>query len=85
MAFEMGFNHYPDVDAIYLKLRDTEYGVGQELDDSRHINLDKDGNVLGVEFLYVSDGVDLDGIPAEVMPQVNALLEQAGVKVNAPA
>ena len=26
MAFDMGFNHDPDVDAIYLKLLDTEYG-----------------------------------------------------------
>ena len=85
MAFSMGLNHDAEVDAIYLQLRDTEYGGGQEVDNRRHIDLDKHGNVLGIEFLYVSDGVDLDGLPAEVMPQVNALLEQAGVKVNAPA
>ena len=68
MAFQMGLNYDQEVDAIYLKLLDTEYGGGQEVDNSRHINLDRDGNVLGIEFLYVSDGVDLTGIPDEVLP-----------------
>ena len=85
MAFEMGLNHYPDVDAIYLKLLNTEYGGGREVDDLRHINLDKDGNVLGIEFLNVSDGVDLDGLPEELLPEISRLLEPAGVKINAPA
>ena len=85
MAFDMGFNHDPDVDAIYLKLLDTEYGGGREVDGRRHINLDKDGNVLGIQFLDVSDGVDLDGLPEELLPEITRLLEPAGVKINTPA
>ena len=85
MAFDMGFNHDPDVDAIYLKLLDTEYGGGREVDGRRHIDLDKDGNVLGVEFLFVSNGVDLDGLPEELLPEISRLLEPAGVRINAPA
>ena len=85
MAFEMGFNGYPEDDAIYLQLLDTEYGGGREVDDRRHIDLDKDGNVLGIEFLSVSDGVDLDGLPEELLPEISRLLEPAGVKINAPA
>ena len=85
MAFEMGLNSYPEDDAIYLQLLDTEYGGGREVDDRRHIDLDKDGNVLGIEFLSVSDGVDLDGLPEELLPEISRLLEPAGVKINAPA
>ena len=85
MAFEMGFNGYPEDDAIYLQLLDTEYGGGREVDDRRHIDLAKDGNVLGIEFLSVSDGVDLDGLPEELLPEISRLLEPAGVKINAPA
>ena len=85
MAFEMGFNGYPEDDAIYLQLLDTEYGGGREVDDRRHIDLDKDGNVLGIEFLSVSEGVDLDGLPEELLPEISRLLEPAGVKINAPA
>ena len=85
MAFEMGLNSYPEDDAIYLQLLDTQYGSGREVDDRRHIDLDQDGNVLGIVFLYVSDGVDLDGLPEELLPEISRLLEPAGVRINTPA
>ena len=54
MKFKLGFNHDPESDAVYLRLRETEYGEGRELDDAKHIDLDVEGNVLGIEPLYVS-------------------------------
>ena len=85
MPFQMGLNRYPEEDAIYLQLRDAKYGGGPEVDNRRHIELGQDGNVLGIQFLYVSDGVELAGLPPAILPQVNALLEPAGVKIAAPA
>lgn len=85
MQFVMGYNEDPDVDAIYIKLLDSEYGGGKEVDDKRHINLDKDGNILGIEFLSVSGGVDLDDLhylPDEVLQEVNRLMHEHGIKIN---
>ena len=85
MKFKLGFNHDPESDAVYLRLRETEYGEGRELDDAKHIDLDVEGNVLGIEFLYVSGGVDLEGIPVEILPEVNQLLQQEKIKVREAA
>ena len=42
-----------------------------------------DGNVLGIEFLCVSDGVVLDGIPQTELLKVKRLLAEAKVEVKA--
>ena len=81
----MEVRKYPDTDALYLKLRDTQYQQGQELDESRHLLFDVNGDVLGVSFLYVSEGVDLDGIPSEEVATVSRLLQQADVKIRSAA
>lgn len=81
----MEVRSYPETDALYLKLRDTEYQRGQELDDSRHLLMDVNGDLLGVSFLYVSEGVDLDGIPPQDVDAVCRLLQQAEVKVRSAA
>ena len=67
--------HDSEADSLYVKLRDTEFAHGEELDDSRHILYDSAGEVLGLEFLYVSQGVDLDGIPISELEKVSALLQ----------
>ncbi len=85
MSFQMGINFDPEFPSLYLKLRDTEYGgPGPDLGDDRHINLDVEGNVLGITFLNIDDGIDLDGIPEEVLPEVSQLLAEAGVEALAP-
>ena len=79
---------YPDSDAIYVRLRDTQYGGGRVLDDCRHLDLDLEGDPLGILFLYISDGVDLEdipGIPPSDMAEVCENLTEAGVAVRSPA
>lgn len=53
----------PRADALYVQL--TAGGVARtvSLDDRRMIDLDADGVVVGVEFLDVRAGIDLDSIP----------------------
>jgi uncharacterized protein YuzE len=61
------FVHYdPDVDALYVDLEtrsDGDVHRTVELDASRLIDYDAAGQVLGVEFLGASDGINLDGVP----------------------
>ena len=43
----------------------------------------KDGEVVGIEFLSISDGVDLSDIPGKVQEIISPILEQRGVKLYA--
>lgn len=52
-----------EADAIYVRLRATAHARTEELDVARLIDYDAAGDVIGVEFLWVSGGVDLDGVP----------------------
>ena len=53
----------PEADAVYVRLNDRRYARTEELDDYRNIDYDADGCAIGVEFLYVSKGVDLNEVP----------------------
>ena len=81
----MEVKHYPDEDILYLEVRDTEYAGGRELDDSRHLRLDVKGYMKGIEFLYVSEGVDLDGIPPEDLETVTNALQEHGIRIRSGA
>ena len=79
---------YPDSDAVYVQLRDTQYGGGRQLDDSRHLDLDLEGDVLGILFLYTSDGVNLENIP-NIPPTdfdlITKQFEAEGIWTKSPA
>lgn len=50
-------------DALYVVLSDAPYAYGRDLDDSRRIDYAEDGTVIGVEILFPSQGVNLQGLP----------------------
>lgn len=55
-----------NVDARYAPFREIEPGSIKQVrlvDDRRNVDHDAAGEPIGVEFLCVSDGVSLDGIP----------------------
>lgn len=54
----------PSVDAAYVRLQDGVVARTQQLDGARLIDLDRSGEPLGVEFLNVSRGVRLEGLPS---------------------
>jgi uncharacterized protein YuzE len=69
----------PEADAMYVSFRSVEPGGVRdslELDESRHVDYDYDDEQVGVEFLNVSDGVNLDGVPraAEIRTTLERLL-----------
>jgi uncharacterized protein YuzE len=52
-----------EADAIYVWLRDVPYAYGRNLDESRRVDYAADHHPIGIEFLDVSQGVDLRGLP----------------------
>ena len=71
----------PDADAVYITLRDAPWDHMDILDDYRNIDYAPDGEPVGVELLYVSKGVNLEGLPT---PDVIAhLLETQHIRVFA--
>lgn len=82
----MPIRYYEKEDLLYVQLSDEKITGGLLTDDHKKtIDFDADNNVRGVMFLYVSDGVDLEGIPEEHHDAVNAELDQFGIRVSQPA
>jgi uncharacterized protein YuzE len=50
-------------DALYITLSEKPYAFGRDVDDSRRIDYAADGTVIGVEILFPSLGVRLEGLP----------------------
>ncbi|MBI3973987.1 MAG: DUF2283 domain-containing protein [Chloroflexi bacterium] len=81
----MRVEHDPEADAVYVYLTDdTETPVAEtrELDDARMIDYAADGTVVGVEFLGVSEGVLLDGVPQA--DEIAAALHSIGIATSQP-
>ena len=51
------------VQALYVRLSDKPYDHGRDLDEDRRIDYAADGTPIGVEFLDVDQGVNLDNLP----------------------
>ena len=60
----MHLDYDAETDALYISFREETQGdvVTQEVDESRYIDRD-DLGVVGIEILFVSQGVNLDGLP----------------------
>lgn len=60
----MHMEYDSDADAIYIRLAQGRRSATKSLDDDdRHVDEADDGSPLGVEFLNVSAGIDLKGVP----------------------
>ena len=57
------FTYDPDADAIYIRLGRKALAYTEEVDDQRHIDYAADGTVIGIELLYASDGIRVEGLP----------------------
>jgi len=62
----MEINYDKEADAMYIEFQKGEFSSNKKIDDFTIIDLDKDGNILGIELLDVSKR-----IPIESLSQVN--------------
>ncbi|MGE3857270.1 MAG: DUF2283 domain-containing protein [Dehalococcoidia bacterium] len=60
----MMFEYDSEADALYVHIA-RRHGTtrGRPLDDRRTVYHDQEDRIVGVEFLQVSLGIDLDGVP----------------------
>ncbi len=60
----MQVQYDPEADAMYVRVRESEGSIRTErIDDRRLVDYNAGGDVVGVELLSVSLGVDLSGLP----------------------
>jgi uncharacterized protein YuzE len=52
-------------DAVYIKLSNSEVARTEVIDDARFVDYDSQGQVVGVELLGASAGLDLRGLPEQ--------------------
>jgi uncharacterized protein YuzE len=65
------FTYDPEVDAVYIRLVRKPLAYTEEIDDQRHVDYAVDGTPIGIELLYVSDGINATGLPrAEIVERV---------------
>lgn len=71
--------HDAEADAIYVRLALGASARTKYLDDLRLVDLDGSGAAIGVEFLHVSGGIDLSGVPSR--ETVERLIAPFGFRV----
>jgi uncharacterized protein YuzE len=52
-----------ETDMLYVRLREGEVARTKEFGDLRHVDVDADGLVIGVEFVGASGGIELEDLP----------------------
>lgn len=65
----------PEQDAIYIEFSPEAAARTEVLSEQLIIDYAADGSVAGVEVTDVTDGVDLDVLPAQLEMQVGRVLE----------
>ncbi len=50
----MKITYDKDADAMYVELADKKYHKSKEIDRNTILDLDQEGNVIGIELLFVS-------------------------------
>ena len=58
----MEISYDKEADAMYIEFRDGKFAKNKKIDDFTIIDLDKDGNILGIELLEVSKRMPAESI-----------------------
>ena len=56
----MKVTYDPDADAMYIRLTSEKFSKTKVIDDNTILDLDKKGNVIGIELLFVSKHLPKD-------------------------
>ena len=59
----MKFEYDEIADAVYVTLCDEPFAYTKSVDDMRNIDYSASHKPIGIEWLCVSSGIDLSGIP----------------------
>jgi uncharacterized protein YuzE len=78
---QLTYSYDESADAVYVYFTRQEVERTEELSDSVAVDYDRDGEPVGVEFLGVSEGIDLDDVPRA--EDIARLLEGHNFKIYA--
>ena len=53
----MNIKYDPDADAMYIRITQNEVDYTKEIDDNTIVDLDKDGQIIGIELLFVKERI----------------------------
>ena len=62
MYLLMEISYDKQADAMYIEFRKGEFAKNKKIDDFTIIDVDKKGNILGIELLYVSKRIPLESL-----------------------
>ena len=51
----MKIKYDPEADAMYIKVRKGKFDHNKKVDEDVILDCDKDGNILGIELLFVAE------------------------------
>jgi uncharacterized protein YuzE len=75
--------HDDEADALYVYLTGSEVAETRNFGDLRMVDYASDGTIVGIEFLGVSNGIDLNQIPHRSI--VAAAIASSGLPLHAVA
>ncbi len=58
----MEISYDKQADAMYIEFQKGEFAKNKKIDDFTVIDLDKDGNILGIELLEVSKRIPVESL-----------------------
>jgi len=69
-----------EADALYVRLSGSPVAKTSSLDDFRMIDYSADGSVVGVEFIDVTAGIDLEDVPFN--QKIEEIIGQSGLDIK---
>ena len=79
----MKFQHYPEEDAVFIRLREGQSSLTRELGENRYVGLDSDGGIVWVSLLNVFDGVDINMLEGKDLEEASRLIEERNLRIFA--
>jgi uncharacterized protein YuzE len=73
----MRMRYSQEADAIYIRLKENKIVNSDEISDGVIVDYDENGNVVGIEILWVSEKVDIDQLIIQSFNKV--MIESADV------
>ena len=74
----MRIRYSPDVDALYISLRDVDISESDEISNGVVVDYDNDGNIVGIEILWVSEKADISQLIIQAIDKDKVTFESAG-------
>jgi uncharacterized protein YuzE len=66
----MNVTYDSDADAMYIKLTSEKFSKNKIIDENTILDLDKNGNVIGIELLFVSKHLPKDFLSRVVVETI---------------